>query len=114
MPEVVEGYRLSPQQERVWGLSGGVPGAAFCAGCVVLVEGATDAGALSRSLSSVVARHEILRTKFESVAGLTLPLQVVGDAHEVAVEEYDLTGRAADEREAEVDLLFREMRQSGA
>src|SRR5215217_5056730 len=93
MSEVVEGYRLSPQQARIWALSGGEGGAAFRAGCVVLVEGETDAAAVGRSLSAVVARHEILRTRFESVAGMALPLQVVEEPREVTVEEYDLTGR---------------------
>ena len=72
----IQGFRLSPQQERLWRLSGGVPGRAACA---VSVRGHLDLDALRRALARVVARHEILRTSFLLLPGMITPLQVISE-----------------------------------
>ncbi|WP_437649310.1 amino acid adenylation domain-containing protein [Sorangium sp. So ce362] len=74
-PEV-EGFRLTPQQQRL--LASGVGG--LRATCVVALEAEPDIAALERRLQTIVERHEILRTAFRAAPGLAYPLQVVGPA----------------------------------
>jgi amino acid adenylation domain-containing protein/FkbM family methyltransferase len=71
----LEGFRLSPQQERVWRLGGD---RLYAAGLAVL-SGACDPDRLRTAISAVVARHEILRTVFPSLPGMAVPLQRILD-----------------------------------
>ncbi|MET0623055.1 MAG: AMP-binding protein, partial [Pyrinomonadaceae bacterium] len=111
----VEGFRLSPLQERVWGLMGdGASGGAYRAQCAVHVEGRLDAAALRRAAQQVTDRHEILRTTFRLRPEMRLPLQVVADAASPAWREVSLHGRDAREQEAGVASLFDEERRRPA
>src|SRR5688572_26966407 len=59
---------LSNGQESLWFLHQlGLVGSAYNAPMVVTFEGELKAGALARSLSELIRRHESLRTHFESV-----------------------------------------------
>jgi amino acid adenylation domain-containing protein len=78
--QTAQGFRLSPQQQRLWRLQSAEPGAPFRAQAVLRIDGDLDRPALSRALASVVERHEILRTAFPVPPGLTLPLQVIRTA----------------------------------
>ncbi|MET0624809.1 MAG: amino acid adenylation domain-containing protein [Pyrinomonadaceae bacterium] len=75
---MVEGFRLSPQQRRLWLLQQG-DGAAYRARCAVLVEGVLDERALRDALVAVVKRHQILGTTFRGAPGISLPVQVIDD-----------------------------------
>jgi amino acid adenylation domain-containing protein len=76
MKSSLGGYRLSPQQRRIWtGQEGGAP---WAARLVVEIVGPLDETRLERALRSVVDRHEILRSCFVTPRGLRWPLQVVG------------------------------------
>ena len=78
MDEIV-GFRLSPQQQRLWELlpSGAAPDVAAAA---LRLEGELDPEALKAAFGRIVERHEILRTTFRRIAGMDLPLQVVAAA----------------------------------
>jgi amino acid adenylation domain-containing protein len=86
-------YRLSPQQARLWLLQQG--GRAFHAQCVILLEGNLRVDALKEALRLVVGRHEILRTIFQSVPGMRVPVQVVTDDDEPSWREVEF--RVSDE-----------------
>ncbi|HZO15352.1 MAG TPA: amino acid adenylation domain-containing protein, partial [Polyangiaceae bacterium] len=61
---------LSFGQERLWFLSELEPeSAAYNMPGAVRLSGALDVGALERSLTEILRRHEVLRTSFEAVAG---------------------------------------------
>ena len=105
--EVLEGFRLSAQQERLWALlSAGVP----ChAQTVFSVAGDVDADLLRRAAEAAVERNEILRTAFRCLDGMDVPIQVIRDAMPPLFTEIDLAGRAEAEREAAVaEILERE------
>jgi len=70
------GYRLSPQQRRLWQVQQR-DGSVLRASCVLLLEGDLDRGALDSALRDLVARHEILRTTFQRPPGRAVPLQMV-------------------------------------
>src|SRR6266849_5179029 len=86
--EINVGYRLSPQQRRLWALQR--RGTAYCAQAALLIEGKLESAVLHRALHSTVARHEILRTSFRLIRGMDVPVQVVAESHRDVVEGVDL------------------------
>ncbi|HEU5130884.1 MAG TPA: amino acid adenylation domain-containing protein, partial [Pyrinomonadaceae bacterium] len=76
MEEVVEGFELSRQQKRLW-LQGEQD--AFVVQCAVLIEGKLDHDVLRDALRDLIAREEILRTSFHSLAGMKFPVQVIAE-----------------------------------
>jgi hypothetical protein len=106
MPEQIEGYRLSPQQKRLWQLQRDLP--PLRAQCAVVLEGGLRPEVLKEALETVVGRHEILRTAFQCPPGITLPIQVINETGELTwrVEEWgELSG---EEEESRVAALFEE------
>ncbi len=72
--ERLEGYRLSPQQRRLWGLLRyGWNGAYQTAG-VVTITGRLEIPRLKTAARNLIARHEILRTTFRCLPGMTIPM----------------------------------------
>jgi hypothetical protein len=76
---------------------------------VVRWRGPLDTAALERALTTILARHEILRTRFVEVDGqLTM---IVDDAEPVRTEVRDLTGLPPTERETAACTLATELCQ---
>ena len=103
---VIEGYRLSPQQRRIWLLQRNDPDLPFRAGCIISVEGPLDKRLLKAALQDVVSRHEILRTSFNSLPDMMLPVQVISDGGGPSGDEHDLTGCESHEQAARIESLF--------
>ncbi|HEX5085920.1 MAG TPA: condensation domain-containing protein [Blastocatellia bacterium] len=93
---------LSFSQRRLWELER--HGASNVAALPVRLSGALDNEALTRSLSEMARRHEVLRAVFPVIDGR--PRQVSLPAKPVSVPVMDLRGRAVEEREAETQRLF--------
>ncbi|HEX8149207.1 MAG TPA: amino acid adenylation domain-containing protein [Pyrinomonadaceae bacterium] len=91
LKEEIEGYRLAPQQERICLLGGLDPATPYRAACALLLTGRLDRRALAAAVASAVARHEVLRTTFHRLDGMSLPVQVVGDDSAPDFEEVSLT-----------------------
>jgi len=77
--ETIAGSRISPQQKRIWLLQQ-ADSRIYRAGCRLLLRGPLDLQRLRQSLDAIVARHEILRTSFRRLPGMTFPVQVVDDS----------------------------------
>jgi amino acid adenylation domain-containing protein len=107
--EVIQGYRLSPQQKRLWLLQQESDSPAFRAQCAITIEGKLDAAALTAALDELVKRHDILRTTFECLYGMTIPVQVVADARPQSGIEYDLRGLAQQEQAERIQQTMREV-----
>ncbi|HYW71141.1 MAG TPA: amino acid adenylation domain-containing protein [Pyrinomonadaceae bacterium] len=73
--DVIQGFRLSPQQKRVWSLQ--ETSTAYRAQCAILIEGSLRVEFLQEALLKVVDRHEILRTIFDRLPGMKVPIQRV-------------------------------------
>ncbi|HVR98011.1 MAG TPA: amino acid adenylation domain-containing protein [Thermoanaerobaculia bacterium] len=84
----MQGFRLSPQQRRIWELEQVQPGR--FAHCALLLEGELDPQTLRRAVQELVDRHEILRTTFRRRAGLRVPLQVITESGEASWSEQRL------------------------
>ncbi|HKR50295.1 MAG TPA: non-ribosomal peptide synthase/polyketide synthase [Pseudonocardiaceae bacterium] len=92
---------LSFAQQRLWFLDKFSPDTSgYVSAFALRLRGELDLHALSVALSSVVARHESLRTTFETVHGRGV--QVVHPPDEVAVPVLDLSALAPRERDIEV------------
>src|SRR5437016_9711965 len=116
--ETVEGFRLSPQQSRLWSLQALSGAKAYRAECSVAIEGNADLARLRRCLEQIVARHEILRTSFRRLPGMNAPLQVVHDQlpprFDEAAEIFPPTPSTAAWKTAEEPVLTAIYRTLGA
>ena len=104
--QMVEGFRLSPQQEHLWLLRQADRGSAYRAWSSVLIEGQLDTGALNAALASVVNRHEILHTSFCCLPGMSIPLQVINDSFVPRINHHDLSELDDGKQEASIDSLI--------
>ena len=77
--ESIQGFRLSPQQRRLWRLLEEGDALAYRQSCVFRLEGEFAREVLAQAWTETVARHEILRTSFSLTPGMSLPVQVVSE-----------------------------------
>lgn len=77
MQQVIEGFRLSPQQTRLWFEQH--DSAAYHAQCAILMDGPLNKEVLNDALLEVINRHEVLRTTYHQAPGVKIPVQVIGD-----------------------------------
>ena len=74
--EISEGFRLSPQQRRLWMLQQADGATSWRARSIVLVEGPCDSKFLQAAVDEVMRRHEALQLSFQSLPGMKIPLQL--------------------------------------
>jgi amino acid adenylation domain-containing protein/FkbM family methyltransferase len=108
---VIEGFRLSPEQKRLWTLQQN--SAAYYMQCAFLIEGDLDRKALIDVLKRLVARHEILRTTFRCLPGLDVPIQIIDDEPRFLCDEIDLRRQDEHDRDRRLDTILREQRNPG-
>jgi amino acid adenylation domain-containing protein len=104
------GFRLSPQQKRLWLLQLLYPQSAFLAQAACAISGPLDSARLRSALASVVARHEILRTSYNRPTGHRLPLQVINEEMEIVWSESEKR-EGGKSREQRVEGMLREERR---
>lgn len=95
--QVIEGFRLSPQQRRLWVQQDG--GSAFVAQWVCSIEGVLAPEKLARAVRQAVSRHEILRTTFHCPPGVAIPVQVVSERADASWHHTDLSDRDAEDQQ---------------
>ena len=106
MPQrAIEGFRLSPQQARLWLLLQADSDAAYRADGVISIEGDLDSELLALAVTDVVRRHEILRTTFRQLPGMRFPLQVISPPEVQELHRHDLSAAAPERQQAEVDRI---------
>jgi hypothetical protein len=89
---------LSFGQQRLWFLDQLEPESAlYNIPTLARITGMLDREILEQSLNAIVARHEILRTRFERRD--EEPMQIIEDRVAIQLEFEDLSGRAEAERE---------------
>src|SRR5215210_6610420 len=107
--EVIQGYRLSPQQRHLWLAQGSGGAVAYRAARALLVEGPLDAVRMSAALADVISRHEILRTTFTRLEGERAPVQVINEEGGALFDgSLDLSGLKPEERQARLAAVWRE------
>jgi hypothetical protein len=104
--QAITGFRLSPQQKRVWALQQSAGNLPFHALCASLIEGPLDKARLEVALLNVIERYEILHTTFHKVDGMIFPLQVISDFSFHTIPVCDLVSISS--WELEFDAIFEE------
>jgi amino acid adenylation domain-containing protein/FkbM family methyltransferase len=104
--EIIKGFRVSPQQKRVWFLQQQSDG--YRADCVLSLRGALRIETLKEALQTIVNRHQILRTHFYRRPGTRLPIQVIREEGSFRWQEIDLSGSTPALQEQALDENFRE------
>ena len=102
---------LSFAQQRLWFIHQLEPdSAAYNIPIAVRLMGGLDLSALSRSLADIVARHEVLRTRFVAMDGR--PIQVIDEPGEIELPVWDLSELEDGEREGRArEVVSREARR---
>lgn len=101
----VTGYRISPQQAAYWQQC---RDSDFQHGFTYLSVGlkqATDEQLLRDRLQQLVAREEILRTRLHSLPGMALPIQMIEETADIALEKFDWRNFSAPEQAARLREL---------
>ncbi len=100
-----QSFAQSFAQQRLWFLNEFEPDSTeYVTPLAVRLRGELDTEALSRAMTALVARHESLRTTFESVDGRGV--QVVHPSQPVSVPLLDLAGLPALQRRAELERVL--------
>ncbi|HAG82191.1 MAG TPA: non-ribosomal peptide synthetase, partial [Cyanobacteria bacterium UBA12227] len=102
----IEGFSLSPQQERLWLLQQTRNSQPYRAQCAVLIEGNLNTQLLELALQKTVEKHEILRTNFQALPGMTIPLQVIADNRSASIQYHNLDGLVPEQQKAKIEALF--------
>ena len=95
---------LSVSQRQIWQSDLRDDGATHVMPLPVRLVGPLDVGALERSITEVVRRHEVLRTCFPLLDGE--PVQMLLPAQAVSLELVDLTHHEPDARRTEVQGII--------
>ncbi len=106
--QISNGFRISPQQKRLWLLNKADKNHAYGIKALIKIEGNINTDILKVAIKNVVDRHEILRTTFHCVPGMTIPLQFINESGVLSFHDYDLSSFTSQEQEAKIDALFQE------
>lgn len=106
--QITKGFRLSPQQKRVWSLQ--QDSSAYCVQCALLLQGNLQPEILKDALQKVVNRQGILRTNFRHLPGMKTSVMVIADNSSLSWQTINLSDLELEEQEAKIESLFLEQR----
>ena len=109
--ESMEGFQLSPQQEHLWLLQQIDKSEAYRSNCTILIEGHLDINNLELALQDIVDRHEILRTCFPCLPGMTLPVQVITNHKFKLDTKHNLSNLNPQQQEAKIEAISQQFNQ---
>ncbi|BAZ11500.1 amino acid adenylation domain-containing protein [Calothrix sp. NIES-4071] len=105
--QTLEGFRLSPQQQRLWSLQQN--GYIYCSQLAILITGSLNEKLLKSALQKVINRHEIFRTTFHHRPGIKIPIQVIADT---SIPTWRSINLSEQKQELKLDKLFQEEKSS--
>ena len=108
--EQIQGFRLSPQQKHIWLLHQIKSCQSYCILGEILITGHLDLEALKKALQAVVDKYEILRTAFQNLPGMILPLQVITEQQKVLIHERRLNNLTQTAHKSAIKLLSQELK----
>lgn len=105
----IQGFRLSPQQKRLWALQQKFGTA--CAQVTLVIQGPLDCARLERAVDAAVAKHEAFRTLFCKEPGVKVPLQVIVEESRPAWKTIELQAEDSVTQVAKRDELLEDDRR---
>lgn len=106
LDETVVGYRLSPQQKRLWTLQQESP--VYNSQIRIGMQGPLDVPRLKTVLQTLIRQNEILRTAFHFIPGVSLPVQIIKENPSFTLPETDLTGMLPGRQLLEINRIWEE------
>ena len=119
----IEGFRLSPQQKHLWLLQQEqtIP---YRVQAAILItakrtsqpplngedKGNLNLEMLKTAIQQVVNKHEILRTTFHCLPGMTIPLQVIADDYQILVDTQDLSELPLSAQETKITSIYENLK----
>ncbi|MBE9190290.1 amino acid adenylation domain-containing protein [Gloeocapsopsis crepidinum LEGE 06123] len=103
----IQGFRLSPQQKRLWSLQAN--SSVYKTQCAVIIEGNLNVDLLKKSIEKITDKHEMLRTRFHCLSGMKMPIMVVENYSFPIWQELNWTDCSPQEQLTKFDLLFDEL-----
>ncbi len=107
--QIIEGFRLSPQQRHLWLLQQN--SSAYCAQCAIQIAGKLNIEVFKSALQQVVNRHEILRTTFHRQTGIKIPIQVIAERSAPSWQNVNLIHLDLKEQEAKIEEILQSERE---
>lgn len=107
----IEGFRLSPQQRYVHKLQGEGHDSPYGVQGAILITGNLNVESLGAALQGVVDRYEILRTAFQVLPGMSVPLQVIVEDCKATLSNRDLTHLSSQDQESEIESFFDKLKR---
>ncbi|MBD2498547.1 non-ribosomal peptide synthetase [Nostoc sp. FACHB-280] len=102
----IEGYKLSPQQKRLWYFQQN--NLAYHAKLGILIQGNLNIQLLKESLHQMIKRHDILRTAFHQLSEIKYPIQIITASANLLWHEFDLSHLDNEQQEQKIAELFTE------
>ncbi|MBD2472683.1 non-ribosomal peptide synthetase [Nostoc sp. FACHB-145] len=106
--KLINGFRLSPQQKRIWNLQ--KDSSVYRVQAAVTIEGNLKVDFLKLALEKVINRHEILRTSFIKPPGIKTPIQKINAQGLLFWQEIDLSNRTYLEESNQLESLYQQER----
>ncbi|WP_413173254.1 amino acid adenylation domain-containing protein [Anabaena azotica] len=106
----IEGFRLSPQQEHLWLLQQLDHKSVYRSDCIISITGFFDVKRLNLALQDVVNRHEILRTRFRCLPGMTIPVQEITNSKINFAQKYNLSNLTTEEQDHKIKAIVQDLR----
>lgn len=97
---IVEGFHLSPRQKWVWRTEQENNRERGYVHSLIHVTGVVDLACLRDALTALTARHEPLRTTFQLLRGMSVPLQVIAEQPTLSLVTRDLCSLSHAQQEA--------------
>ncbi|MBF1989859.1 non-ribosomal peptide synthetase [Fischerella thermalis] len=107
--ETISGFRLAPQQKRLWNLQQN--SSAFYSQASILIEGNLQLEILQKAIGQIVNHHDILKTSFYRPPGVKTPVMVVADRSSLNWQYLDLSDSCHEDISTKIQELFWEARQ---
>lgn len=99
MTQQIAGFRLSPQQQQHLSLHQENPQLPPWSHCILLCNETIKSQRLIKALNQLINRHEILRTSYQSLAGMTVPLQVIEEPSPLPLRNWHVPDLTIDRTE---------------
>jgi amino acid adenylation domain-containing protein len=107
----LEAFPISLQQKYLWILQQELDLDDFLVCSSISIRGAIDYDILELSIDKVINDYEILRTRFQIVKGMNIPVQVISDQAEFQIEFHDLIQLDNKQQQSELTEIFDRQKQ---
>ncbi|GET42313.1 amino acid adenylation domain-containing protein [Microseira wollei NIES-4236] len=107
----IEGIRLAPQQKDLWLLQRDEKKQPYRVQCAIEIEGNLNKAILKTALENVVNRQEILRTTFQCLPGMDIPVQVITNGQLAWLSEHNFSDVNPKLQKAKIEEIFAQVSQ---